>query len=258
MIDASLRAIVLGSLRTLNGDFGIPILYITHDLTTAYPVANAIIVLYRGKLVEAGIQYPQHPYTRLLVDPIPSPDLDTPWGNGTPLAGSVATSAPTSAAGCPFVARCPHAMPRYAEALPPLYPPNPRQAVRCVLQESAPRFADADLSQLLHLNAADTRRPSRENHEGSHADSGGAAASQLGVRQGGDRRTRTVRLGRGHTGMEDARRGWHRGGSRADPAGSGSPRRHLHRRVVRTDIILAARHDRSHRTQRHRAGLLGH
>ena len=137
MIDASLRAIVLGSLRTLNSDFD-PILYITHDLTTAYHVANAIIVLYRGTLVEAGdaeavIQNPQHPYTRLLVNSIPSPDLDTSWGNGRPLADSVATSAPGTGGGCPFVARCPHAMPRCATELPPLYAPNPRQAVRCVL-----------------------------------------------------------------------------------------------------------------------------
>jgi ABC-type glutathione transport system ATPase component len=76
MIDASLRALVLGSLRTLNTDLGIPILYITHDLTTAYHVADTIIVLYRGTVVEAGdaatvIRAPQHPYTRLLVDSIP-------------------------------------------------------------------------------------------------------------------------------------------------------------------------------------------
>ena len=163
MIDASLRAIVLGSLRTLNTDLGIPILYITHDLTTAYHVANAIIVLYRGTIVEAGdaetvIQHPQHPYTRLLVDSIPSPDLDTPWGNGRPLADGFATPAPISAVGCPFVARCPHAMPRCATRLPPLYAPNPRRAVRCVLHEDAPRFSEAGLSELLHLNTP----PSRE------------------------------------------------------------------------------------------------
>ena len=46
--------LVLGSLRTLNADLGIPILYITHDLTTAYHVADTIIVLYRGTVVEAG------------------------------------------------------------------------------------------------------------------------------------------------------------------------------------------------------------
>ncbi|HET6196711.1 MAG TPA: ABC transporter ATP-binding protein [Acetobacteraceae bacterium] len=163
MIDASLRAVVLGSLRSLNVELGISILYITHDLTTAYHVANAIIVLYRGTVVEAGdaeavIQNPQHPYTRLLVDSIPSPDLNTPWGNGRPLADSYATPAPVSAVGCPFVARCPHVQPRCAASLPPLYAPNPRQAVRCVLHDDAPRFAEAGLSELLHLNAA----PSRE------------------------------------------------------------------------------------------------
>lgn len=163
MIDASLRAIVLGSLRALNTDLGIPIVYITHDLTTAYHVAHAIIVLYRGTIVEAGdaesvIQKPQHPYTRLLVDSIPSPDLDTPWGNGRPLADSFAMPAPVSAAGCPFVARCPNVLPRCSTQLPPLYAPNPRQAVRCVLHEAAPRFADSGLRDLLHLNAA----PSRE------------------------------------------------------------------------------------------------
>ena len=163
MIDASLRAIVLSSLRTLNTDLEIPILYITHDLTTAYHIAHAIIVLYRGTIVEAGdaeavIQNPQHPYTRLLVDSIPSPDLDTPWGNGRPLSDGFARPAPASVGGCPFIARCSHAMPRCATQLPPLYAPNPCQAVRCVLHEDAPRFAEAELSELLHLNAS----PSRE------------------------------------------------------------------------------------------------
>jgi oligopeptide/dipeptide ABC transporter ATP-binding protein len=162
MIDASLRAIVLGSLRTLNVDLGIPILYITHDLTTAYHIASAIIVLYRGTIVEAGdaesvIQNPQHPYTRLLVDSIPSPDLDTPWGNGRPLTNGVTGLIPASAGGCPFIARCPHAMPRCATQLPPLYAPSSRQAVRCVLHEDAPRFEEGGLSDLLHLDTSSSK-----------------------------------------------------------------------------------------------------
>lgn len=166
MIDASLRALVLGSLRTLNVELGIPILYITHDLTTAYHVAHAIIVLYRGTIVEAGdaesvIQNPQHPYTRLLVDSIPPPDLDTPWGNGRPLAGSFAAPVPAARDGCPFVSRCPHAMSRCAEQLPPLYAPNPRQAVRCVLYEDAPHFAESGLSELLHLQASSSEEMAR-------------------------------------------------------------------------------------------------
>ena len=118
---------------------------------------------YGGVIVEVGeaesvIQNPQHPYTRLLVDSIPSPDLDAPWGNGWPLSDGFARPAPAAAGGCPFVARCPHAMPRCAAHLPSLYAPHPSQAVRCVLHEDAQRFAEAGLSDLLHLNAP----PSRE------------------------------------------------------------------------------------------------
>ncbi len=86
MVDASLRATILDSLKKLNRDFGIAILYITHDLTTAYHVADDIMVLYRGKVVESGdvetvIRHPQHDYTKLLIDSIPWPDLNRKWGD---------------------------------------------------------------------------------------------------------------------------------------------------------------------------------
>src|SRR5690349_10101388 len=54
MVDASLRATILGSLRQLNQERGISIIYITHDLATAYQVADDIIVLYRATVVESG------------------------------------------------------------------------------------------------------------------------------------------------------------------------------------------------------------
>jgi ABC-type oligopeptide transport system ATPase subunit len=89
MVDASLRATILNSLKKLNKEYGIAILYITHDLTTAYHVADDIIVLYRGNVVERGdvetvIRKPQHDYTKLLIDSIPWPDLNRKWGD--PLA----------------------------------------------------------------------------------------------------------------------------------------------------------------------------
>lgn len=85
MVDASLRANILESLRNLHRDHGVTIIYITHDLTTAYHVANSITVLYRGEVVEKGdvesvIRHPQHSYTQLLVDSIPWPNLDQKWG----------------------------------------------------------------------------------------------------------------------------------------------------------------------------------
>ena len=85
MVDASLRATILETLRNLQRDHGVSIIYITHDLTTAFHIAKSIIVLYRGSVMEAGdvdqvIKDPQHPYTQLLVDSIPWPNLDQKWG----------------------------------------------------------------------------------------------------------------------------------------------------------------------------------
>jgi peptide/nickel transport system ATP-binding protein len=54
MVDASLRATLLQHIRDMNQELRIPILYITHDLTTAYHVSDYIVVLYRGGVMEAG------------------------------------------------------------------------------------------------------------------------------------------------------------------------------------------------------------
>jgi ABC-type oligopeptide transport system ATPase subunit len=89
MIDASLRATVLGNLLQLKREFGISLIYITHDLTTAYQISDRIMVLYRGRVVEQGVpdqivNRPQHPYTRLLISSIPEPDPDRPWADNEP------------------------------------------------------------------------------------------------------------------------------------------------------------------------------
>jgi len=88
MIDASLRATVLGNLLQLKRQFGISLIYITHDLTTAYQISDRIVVLYRGEIVEEGepdqiVNRPQHPYTRLLINSIPEPDPDHAWIDDT-------------------------------------------------------------------------------------------------------------------------------------------------------------------------------
>src|SRR6266568_4105701 len=100
MVDASLRATILGSLRKLNQDFGISVLYITHDLTTAYQISQNIIVLYGGSVSEAGdvelvVQHPKHPYTQLLIGSIPSPNPRHRW-TARRVAGDVAPPAGAS------------------------------------------------------------------------------------------------------------------------------------------------------------------
>jgi len=86
MVDASLRATILKNIYDLKDQHGISILYITHDLATAYHVSDYVMVLYKGHVVEAGppkevIGDPQHAYTRLLIDSIPWPELDRDWGS---------------------------------------------------------------------------------------------------------------------------------------------------------------------------------
>ncbi|WP_375551621.1 ABC transporter ATP-binding protein [Rhodophyticola porphyridii] len=86
MVDASLRATILKNIHDLKDKHGISILYITHDLATAYHVSDYVMVLYHGHVVEAGppkevIGHPQHAYTRLLIDSIPWPDMDRDWGS---------------------------------------------------------------------------------------------------------------------------------------------------------------------------------
>jgi peptide/nickel transport system ATP-binding protein len=161
MIDASLRALVLGSLRALNMELAIPIIYITHDLTTAYHIADTIIVLYRGAVVEAGdaatvIRAPLHPYTQLLIDSIPWPDLETSWGAipEVPVEQRAEQrAAPT--AGCAFAPRCPHVMPRCRVAVPRLFAAGPDQIVRCLLHELAPACDPAQLGERLQTVSTD-------------------------------------------------------------------------------------------------------
>src|SRR5437763_497432 len=85
MVDASLRATILDSLRQLNQEYGMSIVYITHDLTTAFQISDNIIVLYRGSVAEAGevdlvVRQPKHPYTQLLIQSVPQPVPEHAWG----------------------------------------------------------------------------------------------------------------------------------------------------------------------------------
>ena len=92
MVDASLRVTVLGNLLQLKQEFGISLIYITHDLATAYQISDSIIVLHKGSVVEAGdpeqvVKHPQHSYTKLLIGSIPLPDPDQIWDDGVPEDG---------------------------------------------------------------------------------------------------------------------------------------------------------------------------
>ena len=139
MVDASLRATILGSLRQLNQARGISIIYITHDLATAYQVADDIIVLYRASVAEAGdvelvVKSPKHPYTQLLIASVPQVSTERNWLDEQPDR----PAAGVAHVGCKFLARCPVAMPVCRDAMPPLLAHGPGRVVSCH------HYADAD------------------------------------------------------------------------------------------------------------------
>jgi len=79
MVDASLRMAIVNQFRDLRDTLGISIIYITHDLATAYYISDRLIIMQKGEVVEAGearavLADPQHPYSRQLRDAVLLPD----------------------------------------------------------------------------------------------------------------------------------------------------------------------------------------
>jgi ABC-type glutathione transport system ATPase component len=80
MVDASLRMSIVNLFKTLRDDLGISIVYVTHDLATAYYISDRIIIMQKGSVVESGdaktvLNAPQHPYSRQLRAAVLLPDV---------------------------------------------------------------------------------------------------------------------------------------------------------------------------------------
>lgn len=79
MLDVSIRSGILQLMMDLRKSRGLTYLFITHDLSLAWVIADRIAVMYLGKIVETGtaeqvIEHPKHPYTKALISVVPSPD----------------------------------------------------------------------------------------------------------------------------------------------------------------------------------------
>ncbi len=108
-LDVTIQAQVIDLMKDLIAEFGMAILFITHDLGVIAQTADRVAVMYLGKIVETGavrqvIREPAHPYTRGLLNALPNlEDLDAPL---TPVPGDIPSplDRPT---GCVFHTRCP-------------------------------------------------------------------------------------------------------------------------------------------------------
>jgi len=111
-LDVTIQAQVIDLMKDLVADFGMGIIFITHDLGVIAQTADKVAVMYLGRVIEQGpvrevIRNPAHPYTQGLLNALPDlEDLDTPL---TPIPGDI-PSPLERPSGCVFHTRCPIAM----------------------------------------------------------------------------------------------------------------------------------------------------
>ncbi len=123
MLDVSIRLGVLNLLADLRDRERLAILYVTHDIASARYLADTIMVMYAGKVVEVGpadtiANAPAHPYTKLLLSAAPDPETDEKTWLG---ASGAPPSLVRPPSGCRFHPRCPHAMAICATEQPPSF-----------------------------------------------------------------------------------------------------------------------------------------
>ena len=122
MLDVSIRAEILELMKEIQKKNNISFIYITHDLATAKYFGQNIIILYLGKIMEAGsinqvLMRPRHPYTQALIDAISEPNPDNLYKEKIIRINEPIDIDPFT--GCRFRARCPYAIEKCKET-PPL------------------------------------------------------------------------------------------------------------------------------------------
>jgi oligopeptide transport system ATP-binding protein len=143
-LDVTIQAQIVELVKSLRRELGMGIIWITHDLGVVAGIADRVIVMYGGLIVEhapvdALYERPQHPYTRALLATLPRPDEDEP-GRLKSIGGQPPhLTAPPEA--CPFAPRCTHAFDRCRAENPPLIPLGSGHDVACWwdIDKGAPR-----------------------------------------------------------------------------------------------------------------------
>jgi oligopeptide/dipeptide ABC transporter ATP-binding protein len=148
-LDVSVQSQVLNLMVRLQRERGLAYIFISHDLSVVQHVSDHVAIMYLGRIVEMGpvqriFEAPAHPYTRALMQAIPSPD-PRQRRERVPLQGE--TPSPTALpGGCAFAGRCPHAQDACRQQRPELQvldtsaSPAERHVVACVRRAELPPF----------------------------------------------------------------------------------------------------------------------
>jgi oligopeptide transport system ATP-binding protein len=135
-LDVSVQAQIVNLLQDLQREHGLAYLFVAHDLAVVEHISHRILVMYLGRIVEAGdaravCRSPKHPYTQALLSAVPTVDPDS-RRQRILLAGDV-PSPIHPPGGCPFHPRCPVAEARCKTEAPPLREIEPGRRAACHL-----------------------------------------------------------------------------------------------------------------------------
>ncbi|WP_201833725.1 ABC transporter ATP-binding protein [Microvirga zambiensis] len=138
-LDVTIQAQVLDLMKDLRRDFAGAIMFITHDLGVVAAMADHVVVMYRGKIVESATvhalyRHPLHPYTQGLLRSVPSIT-----GRGAKRLATIEGSVPRPTErirGCAFAPRCPHATPICRQEVPALAEVEGHHRAACFLHHT--------------------------------------------------------------------------------------------------------------------------
>lgn len=140
-LDVSVQAQILRLLKELQQKYGMAIIFITHDLGVIAQIAQRVIVMYLGNIVEAAsvreiFHNPRHPYTRRLLAAVPDLQLDgNPRGNRLQTIEGFVPEPINLPRECVFYSRCPERWDRCQIGNPDLVQVNQDHSVRCLLYD---------------------------------------------------------------------------------------------------------------------------